>query len=335
LEQLILEYIKKNNLISENDKVLVAVSGGPDSMCLLNILYNLKDNLKIELFVAHVNHLIRSDAKEDAKYVEEFCKTKNIPFFLKECNVLEEAKTERIGVEEAGRKVRYSFFQEISEKNNINKIAIGHNKNDLAETLIMNILRGSGPQGLKSITCISNDNLCKNKKISYIRPLLETDREKIEGYCKDNYLEPRIDSTNLDNNYTRNRIRNVVIPYIKKEFNPNIVETLVRLSEIVTEEQNYIEQEVDKQYNIVLEKELNNSIIISGKRFSALNIAIKRKLILYIVKKLFGTTKQIEKKHIEDVIKLIDKNIGNKYLMVNKNLKVSIKKGIVLIEKLK
>ena len=324
MEKLVLDYIKKNNLIAENDKVLVAVSGGPDSICLLNILYNLKSDLKIELFVAHVNHLIRNEAKSDAEFVKEFCDNRGIKFFYKEYNIKEKAKVEKISVEEAGRNARYGFFEEIAKEYNINKIAIGHNKNDLAETLIMNIIRGTGTQGLKAIL---------NKNGIYIRPLLDISREKIEEYCEKNNLKPRIDLTNFENNYTRNKIRNIVIPYLKEEFNPNIVEALTRLSKIAIEEQDFINMEVEKYYNEIVINEQENSIKIEGKKFSKLHIAIKKRIILYIINKLFGNTKQIEKKHIEDIIKLIDNNIGNKYLTPNKNLKISIRKGIVVFNK--
>ena len=325
MENFVLDYIKKNNLIRENDKILVAVSGGPDSICLLNILYNIKERLKIELYVAHVNHLIRKEAKSDAEFVKEFCDSKNIEFFYKECDVKEKAQTEKISTEEAGRNARYEFFEEIANKYSINKIAIGHNKNDLVETLIMNILRGTGTQGLKAIL---------NKNGKYIRPLLDVDREKIEEYCEKNNLKPRIDLTNFENNYTRNKIRNIVIPYVKKEFNPNIVETLTRLSQIVTEEQNFINLEVEKAYKKILLSEESENIKISGKKFVEIHTAIQKRTILYIINRLFGNTKQIEKKHIEDIIKLINKNIGNKYLTPNKNLKVSIKKGIVEFKKI-
>ena len=325
MENFVLDYIKKNNLIRENDKILVAVSGGPDSICLLNILYNIKERLKIELYVAHVNHLIRKEAKSDAEFVKEFCDSKDIEFFYKECDVKEKAQTEKISTEEAGRNARYEFFEEIANKYSINKIAIGHNKNDLAETLIMNILRGTGTQGLKAIL---------NKNGKYIRPLLDVDREKIEEYCEKNNLKPRIDLTNFENNYTRNKIRNIVIPYVKKEFNPNIVETLTRLSQIATEEQDFINLEVEKAYKKILLSEESENIKISGKKFVEIHTAIQKRTILYIINRLFGNTKQIEKKHIEDIIKLINKNIGNKYLTPNKNLKVSIKKGIVEFKKI-
>ena len=320
MENFVLDYIKKNNLINQNDKVLVAVSGGPDSICLLNILYNLKEKLKIEICVAHVNHLIREEAKGDAEFVKEFCRSKNIEFFYKEYNIKEIAKIEKISVEEAGRNARYEFFEEIAKESSINKIAIGHNKNDLVETLIMNILRGTGTQGLKGIL---------NKNGMYIRPLLDISREKIEEYCEKNNLKPRIDLTNFENNYTRNKIRNIVIPYLKKEFNPNILQTLTRLSQIATEEQDFIDMEVEKYYKKIIINEETESIKISGKEFSRIHIAIKKRIILYIINKLFGNTKQIEKKHVEDIIKLIDNNIGNKYLTPNKNLKISIRKGIV------
>lgn len=320
MENFVLDYINKNNLINQNDKVLVAVSGGPDSICLLNILYNLKEKLKIEIYVAHVNHLIREEAKGDAEFVKEFCRSKNIEFFYKEYNIKEKAKIEKISVEEAGRNARYEFFEEIAKESSINKIAIGHNKNDLVETLIMNILRGTGTQGLKGIL---------NKNGMYIRPLLDISREKIEEYCEKNNLKPRIDLTNFENNYTRNKIRNIVIPYLKKEFNPNILQTLTRLSQIATEEQDFIDIEVEKYYKKIIINEETESIKISGKEFSKIHIAIKKRIILYIINKLFGNTKQIEKKHVEDIIKLIDNNIGNKYLTPNKNLKISIRKGIV------
>lgn len=135
--------IKQFNLIEKGDKIVVAVSGGPDSMCLLDVLYKLKQN-KFEIVVAHVNHLIRTEAKEDEEYVKKYCEEKNIEFFSKSIDVIKLANNNKIGLEEAGRKVRYEFFEEIKQQTNSNKIAIAHNKNDKAETMIMNILRGSG-----------------------------------------------------------------------------------------------------------------------------------------------------------------------------------------------
>ncbi|MCL2859329.1 MAG: tRNA lysidine(34) synthetase TilS [Oscillospiraceae bacterium] len=221
LKNKVLNILKSENLILSSDKVLVAVSGGPDSMCLLHILNEIKQDIGFDLLVAHVNYFLRKDSTEDAAYIEDFCKKNKITFFQKEINIEKFVKEEKIGIEEAARIVRYDFFEEIANKENVNKIAIAHNKNDVAETLIMNVLRGSGTNGLKSIQKVSG---------KYIRPLIEVEREEIEEYCKKNKINPRIDSTNSDNTYTRNKIRNIVIPYIKKEFNPNIVDGLSRLS---------------------------------------------------------------------------------------------------------
>ena len=163
-KQRILETITKYNLIESGDKIVLGVSGGPDSISMLNILYELKEELKFSIYVCHINHGLRENAKLDEKYVEEFCKQKNIEFFVLHADIKNEAKENKIGIEEAGRKIRYQFFNDILEKTNSNKIAIAHNKNDNAETVIMNLLRGSGINGLRGIEA---------KNGIYIRPLIE------------------------------------------------------------------------------------------------------------------------------------------------------------------
>lgn len=319
LEEKILEELK--TLIEPEDKLVIGVSGGPDSMCLLNILHNLKYNI----VVAHVNHLIREDATEDEIYVKDFCDNLHIPIHIKRINVTEKANNEKIGLEEAGRIARYKFFDEVLVKENAQKIVTAHNKNDVAETIIMNVLRGSGINGLKAIE--------KTRENKYIKPLITTERTEIEKYCEENNLNPRIDSTNSDNTYTRNKIRNIVIPYIKNEFNPNIVQTLVRLSEIVSADTDYLEKQTKVIYNSIVISEDKEGIVLNLKEFNQLDLAIKRRIIIYSIDKLFGTKKGIEKIHIDDIIKLCSKNIGNKYLTPNKNVKVIIKNKNIHIEK--
>ena len=211
LENKILETIKKYNLITSGDTILVAVSGGPDSMCLLDNLLKLKDVLEVkEIVVAHLNHMIRQEAKEETEYVEEYCNKNNIRCFVKYEDIIKEAKEQKIGTEEAGRKARYDFFEQIASKTNANKIAIAHNKNDNVETVFMHMLRGSGISGLTGIK--------PYREGKYIRPLIKCSRDEIEEYCTKEKLNPKYDKTNNDNTYTRNRIRNELIPYIKKEF---------------------------------------------------------------------------------------------------------------------
>ncbi len=183
----------------------------------------------------------------------------------------------------------------------------------------MHLLRGTGLNGLIGLEPIKNNK--------YIRPLLECSRQEIEEYCEKNNLNPKIDKTNFDNTYTRNKIRNIVIPYIKQEFNPNIVETLDRLSDLVKEEELYITKQVEKIYREICISESKSKIILSLKQFNYQDKVIKSKILIYTITKIFGDSKGIEKIHIEDLIKLCSNNIGNKYLMPNKNLKVLVKNG--------
>lgn len=318
LKEEVLKTIETYNLIEKNDKIVIGVSGGPDSICLLHVLYGLKEKLGIEIVVAHVNHMLRDVADLETEYVQSFCKKLEIECYVKKADILEISKTQKKGTEEVGRQVRYDFFDEVAKKTNSNKIATAHNSNDRAETVILNILRGSGLSGLKGIEPIRDNK--------YIRPLINTDRQDIENYCNDNKLEPKYDKTNNENIYTRNKVRNTVIPYIKKEFNPNIIKTINRLSSLATEENEYLQAITKQEFeNLLIEKTEN--IILDLHKFNSLNLVIKRRLILYTINEVLHTTNGIEKVNIDDIIKLCKNNIGNKYLMPIKEIKVYVKKG--------
>lgn len=319
MNQKVLETIRKYNLIEDGDKIVLGVSGGPDSICMLDNLREVKEEqiIEFEIYVAHINHMIREEAIDDEKYVQEYCKKYNIECFVKRADVQKIASEKKTGTEEAGRKMRYDFFEEVLQKTESNKIAIAHNKNDKIETIIMHLLRGSGLSGLKGIEPIRDNK--------YIRPLLECERTEIEQYCEDKKLNPRIDKTNFENEYTRNKIRNIVIPYIKKEFNPNIIQTLSRLSDLAADESNYIELQTQKAFEKILIAKEKEQITLNLKEFNKQDKVIKNRLILYTTKELMGSTQGIEKIHIEDIIKLCQNNVGNKFLTPNKNLKVLVK----------
>ena len=316
MEEAVLKTIKKYNLIEANDKIVLGVSGGPDSLFMLNILNKLKETLQIELVVAHVNHMIRSEADEEEQFVKGFCEEINVEFYSKRIEVEKYANNNKIGLEEAGRKVRYEFFEEILEKVGANKIAVAHNKNDKVETMIMHVLRGSGISGLQGIQA-------KTNKI--IRPIIEIERSDIEKYCAEQNLNPRIDKSNFDNTYTRNKIRNVVIPYIKEEFNPNFIETMTRLSEVISEENEFLNKLTENEYKNILISKTNQEILLDLRKFNELDNIIKKRIILYTVSNLRGGSQGIEKVHIEDIVKLCQNNIGNKFLIPNKGLKVLVK----------
>ncbi len=325
----ILKTIKKYNLIENGDSIVIGVSGGPDSICLLHVLNDLKNELNFKIYVAHINHMIRKEADEETEYVKSFCKNIGVECFVKRIDVIKISKELKMGTEEAGRKIRYDFFEEVLKNTNSNKIATAHNNNDKVETIIMNILRGSGIAGLKGL-----DPIRENK---FIKPLLEISREEIEAYCEENRLAPRIDKSNNENIYTRNKVRNSVIPYIKKEFNPNILKTINRLSEVATEENEYLDKITIQAFNEInvgaisegnLEKNKETeTITLNLKKFNNLELVIKRRLILYTINELLGTIDGIEKINIDDIIKMCSKNIGNKYLMPTKKIKILVKKG--------
>ena len=325
LEEKVLNTIQKYNLIKKGDSIVIGVSGGPDSMTLLHMLYHMKDIFDIEIYVAHVNHMLRKEADEETQYVEEFCKRLGVECYTKKIDIEKVAMDEKVSTELAGRKARYAFFEEIAQKVGANKIATAHNANDNAETVLMNLMRGSGTSGLKGIE--------KMREEKYIRPIIECTRKEIEEYAQENQLHPKYDKTNEENIYTRNKIRNELIPYLEREFNPNIIETINRLSTIVAKEEAYFHKVVDnifKELQITgddFEKNQENIIILDLKKFNALDEVIKSRVILYTINKLLGTTQGIEKIHIEDIIRLCGNNIGNKYLMPHKNIKVFVQKG--------
>ena len=323
LEEKVRKTIREYNLIEKNDSIVVGVSGGPDSMTLLSILLKLKEEFNLKIYVAHVNHMLRENAIKDEEYVKEFCKKNNIEMFIKKANISEIAKKEKIGLEEAGRNVRYNFFEEVLKNTESNKIAIAHNLNDKVETIIMNTLRGSGVSGLKGIEA-------KRKK--YIRPLIEIERYEIEKYCIENKINPRHDESNDDNTYTRNKIRNIVIPYIKNEFNPNIIKTLNRLSEIIKEEDEYVQSKTEKIFKEILLTNEKNKIELDPRKFNDQEKVIQKNLILLAIKKVKGSTQGIEKVNIDDIIKLCNNNIGNKLIRPVKQLEIGIKNKRIYIK---
>ena len=318
LEQ-VLNTINKFNLINNKDKIVVGVSGGPDSMCLINILNYIKREkiLDIDIVVAHINHMIRKEADEETEYVRNYCKNNNIECFIKKQDIARLAEEQGKGTEEIGRMIRYKFFDEIALKTESNKIATAHNANDNAETVLMNILRGTSISGLKGIEI--------KREEKYIRPLLESNRKDIELYCKEEKLNPKYDKTNKENIYTRNKIRNMLIPYIEENFNPNIIETVNRMSNIAEEENEYIQKQVENAYKKMMLKEQKNEIILDLKKFNQEEKVIKNRLVLYTINELLGNCQGIEKIHINDIVKLCSNNIGNKFLTPNKKIKVLVK----------
>lgn len=303
VEQKVLETIQRYNLIEKGDKILAAVSGGADSVCMLHILDSLKDLLGIELFCAHLNHGLRGEtADRDQSFVKMLCEEMKIPFFSKTVDIAELAENEKLSTEEAGRKARYAFFDELSEKLDICRVATAHNKNDNAETVLMRVLRGTGVDGLRGISYSREDGV--------VRPLLDVSRDEIELYCEENGLSFCTDETNAENDYTRNKIRNELIPYLEKEFNTRITDSLCRLSETAREDGDFLRGYAERLYS-----RLKNPLPGSGN--IALHIESLKMVDKGISARVFriaaedaGLGAKLEKKHIDDIFDIMKKETG-------------------------
>ncbi|GIM30178.1 tRNA(Ile)-lysidine synthase [Clostridium polyendosporum] len=306
----VINFIKYNNMIKKGEKILVATSGGPDSMCLLHILYSLKDELDVTVYAAHVNHMLRGDeALADEEYVRDFCENKGISCFVKRVDINEVSKQKGISSEMAGREERYDFFKQLMEQHQLSKVAIAHNANDQAETLLMRIMRGTGLEGLVGIKPVRDD--------IFIRPILCFTREEVEEYCKKEQLKPRIDKTNLESIYSRNRVRLEMIPFIKEYFNKDIVSTLNRLASLAYIDSNYIEEVVDLKYKRFCYNNDQHKLIIREEAFSE-HEAILTRIIRRALGNLIGTSYNFEMKHIYDVISLQQGETGKMLFLPNK-----------------
>ncbi|OON98785.1 MAG: tRNA lysidine(34) synthetase TilS [Epulopiscium sp. Nele67-Bin004] len=293
IENKVEKFILKHNLISDNDKIIVAVSGGADSMMLLHFLS--KRNVK--LTVAHVNHMMRIEAEAEAKYVRSTCASWGIPCVVHTADIKELAKQQKISLEECGRQERYNFF--ISLSNNNDKIATAHNANDQAETMIMRFFRGTDVKGLGGIPIIRD---------KIIRPIICLNRDEIEYYCKVYEIKYKDDHTNFLPIYTRNKIRLELIPYIVKNINKNIVYTLLEHSQLYKEEEDFLMSYISDCYKKYVT--LQNDIY-EVKNIHKEKPYIQKKLMLQILVEL-GIYNKVTSRHLEDIIHLIDGPSGKK-----------------------
>ncbi len=290
-----------HSMIESGDKVLIALSGGPDSVCLTHLLYTLQEKLKVQLYAAHLNHCIRGEeADKDEEFARTFAHSLNIPFFTKKVDVIALAAKRGISHEMAGREARYSFFNELLSEHSLDKIALAHNANDQAETILMRIMRGTGAEGLVGIRPVREDR--------FIRPVLCLTREEIEDYCKVHNLSPRTDKSNLEEIYTRNKIRLKVIPYIRENFNSEIISALNRLGELMWEDNDYIISEMGK-YNKLYSYVTSTEVHLKKEAFN-LHKSILSRLIRENYSLISGSKLNLDRDHIEAVIRLWGQGTG-------------------------
>ncbi len=317
----VLKTINEYKMFNKNDKVIVAVSGGPDSISLLHVLHSLRKQLKIEIYAAHVNHCLRGyEADADEEYVRQFCKSLNIEFRSKSLDINKIAKVKNISCESAGREARYDFFETLKKELGAQKIAVAHNANDQAETVLMRIMRGTGLEGLVGIKPV-RDNV-------FVRPLINIMRQEIEEYCYKENLNPRIDKTNLETIYARNKVRLELIPYIEKNFNKDITNVLNRLSNIIKVDNDYLETITKEKFKNYCDIE-EEKVIISKEAFLE-NEAITNRIIRMALLKISGNLNNFEKVHIYDITNMQSKSTGKKITLPN-NISVFNNYGDIFI----
>ncbi len=302
---------------SEPLSLLVGVSGGPDSLALLYLLQGLtlfKGGVKIR--VAHLNHLIRgASAVADADFVRETCEKFGLEYHQAEFRVKTFAKENSLSLEEGARRARYTFFASILSKFNIPVLLLGHNADDQAETLLLRLLRGTGPQGLGGMAPVSAlpppDPRLKAlfpydpeliSKVKLGRPLLGVWRNDIEKYCAINNLDPRRDETNLEPGYTRNRVRNELIPYLEKEFKPFQRKGLIQLSRLVRSEQEWLDRLTGEAFAAHAIISNNSKVEFARAYFEAQPLALQRRLLRRAYFQLSGTLENLESRGIEEII---------------------------------
>ncbi|MFC2059752.1 tRNA lysidine(34) synthetase TilS [Chloroflexota bacterium] len=310
LEQRVLHFIREHRLVSSRQKLVVAVSGGPDSVCLLHILIRLKKELGIKLHVAHLNHQLRgADSEADAHYVSSLARQLGIPASIEQRDVKSYQAQHRISLEEAAREVRYAFLSQIAKSVGASRVAIGHTTDDHIETILMHLVRGTGTRGLRGLQPYSLWQSSEGRP-AVVRPLLEVSREETTSYCHYHQLMPRIDASNLSLPPLRNRIRHQLMPLLES-YNPKVSEALLRTARLAGDDLTFLDGEIRRLWGKTARKQ-ENTVILDKGRLLKLPTALKRYLLRASIEQLLGNLTDIEARHIEEIMNVLNKPAGKR-----------------------
>lgn len=302
-------FIQREELVQAGDWVVIACSGGPDSLALLHIMWRLRPELGIKLAAAHVDHMLRGTAAQaDAQFVRDFCDRLQLPCHLAVVDVPARVKASGQSVEEAGRELRYRFLRQVAAHYGpTTKIAVGHNLDDQAETVLLHLLRGAGSQGLGGMAPRTPDGI--------IRPLLEMTRQDIEIYCRENDLTPRRDITNWDLAYTRNKIRWELLPLLKDHYNPAISRLLAQTAQVLRDEHAYIAATAARVVPALVTVEADGAVELSLVRWRRLHPALQREVMRLAVGKIIPSLKGITFTHVETLLAMGRRNGVARYTL--------------------
>jgi len=315
---IIFRNIEKNCLTKPGDTVVVALSGGPDSVCLFDVLFKLKDKLKIKLLACHYNHRLRGEESyNDEEFVRKICTERGI-----ECIFGSAPDKNLYKNEESARAARYAFFEKILGERREAKIAIAHNKNDLAETFLMRLFRGTGILGLLSIPSVRGN---------FIRPLLSVSRPEIENYLAQEKIPYRIDKTNNDIKVTRNYLRLKIMPLLE-HVNPNLIETLANSVEVLRDDYRLLSSLTDIEYKKLAVKEKKDNLLLDRKKWLLLHPSLRRMVIRKAISDQTGLS-DITNKQISEVCEVIEKGEGKKHKVLPHSLRIELVSGNIIISK--
>ena len=309
MQEKVFAYLRQWNMVKPGDTVLVGFSGGADSTALLQLLWNYGKRIPLQLEAVHVNHGIRgAEALRDQQFCEQFCQERNISFTVVQEDVPAQAARDGLSLEEAGRNARRRVFEHLAEKCQASVIALAHHQNDNAETLLWNLSRGCGLKGIGGISPVDG---------KYIRPLLGVRRQEIEEYLKENNIDYCTDETNLEDHYTRNRLRNHVIPYLEREINPRAVSHMADTMEQMRTVWAFMEEEVEKcrKYCVKPKQDKADGVVILEEGFRSVNETVRTFLIHELLCETAGRKKDIEQIHVKLVEELMEHQTGRKIML--------------------
>jgi tRNA(Ile)-lysidine synthase len=290
--------ISECNMVAPHDRVLVAVSGGIDSVVLLHVLLQLAPELSVRLGVAHLNHGLRGkDADEDADFVAALARQQQLSFYQSKEDTRKYQKQHRMSLEEAARRLRYTFLEKVCADNGYQKVAVGHQADDNAEQVLMQLIRGAGLASLAGIPPTRDGKI--------IRPLIRITRQQINEYCRAAGLSYVTDKTNFDRRYLRNRIRSDLIPLLRKDYNPALIQSLNRLSEIVRDENRWTDDLTETQFRLAVTGMRSGQLRFSLSELRGCLPALQRRIIRRAVALVKGDLRQIGFNHIEAALQLI------------------------------
>ena len=303
MEDRVLKTIKDYKLIEKGDTIIVGASGGPDSQFMIYILNSLKSQIDFEIILAHLNHLHRKEAKNDEELVRKTAEKLNLKFFTSARSMDDYAKEHGLSSEDAGRRLRYEFFNDLAKNYEKAKIAVAHNKDDQAETVLMRIIRGTGLDGLRAMDY---------KTANIIRPILDIKKSEILAYLDRQKILYAIDHTNFENDYTRNKIRLDIIPKLE-EINPKSIDQIYTLSRLANDDLKILDSVIDEKFKSFTEV-FKEQIIFEKEKFDKTDDAILRRIIRKAIEILNGEIKDISKENIDEFLTIKDLDNGKKII---------------------